>query len=188
MEIFYWKTGFQHHGVDPQKAHQELDEIEKKYGTVSPELVLERASQRKSVLHPLFTWDDTEAARKQRLAEAGHIIRSITIRKEDSTPIVRAFHCVRQEPNGPTEYVGLAKVLSEPELLRKVIERAKKELIGWTERYSVYEAMGRPVKRAKDAIKDLEQESQDAKRAAEKPRLPRIPPKPPTDHRQRPYA
>lgn len=64
-------------------------------GELTPELVVEQASDPQHELHDRFEWNDSEAARKFRLRQAAGIIRSVRItveRGEILPPIkVRAF-------------------------------------------------------------------------------------------------
>ena len=57
-------------------ADQCLEDIEKKYGKVTTELLLQEASNPGHPLHKRFEWDDSIAAHKWRLEQAAQIIRA----------------------------------------------------------------------------------------------------------------
>ena len=73
----------------------ELQEIYDRHGRLTPAIVVEEASDPDHPVHRRFEWDDSEAARKYRLSQAGSLIRSVTVVVEKpghSEPIeVRAF-------------------------------------------------------------------------------------------------
>lgn len=63
-------------------------------GSLTPQIVLTAARPVDSVLHQYFEWDDSAAAEKYRLAQAGNLIRRVKIKVETSegdTYDVRAF-------------------------------------------------------------------------------------------------
>lgn len=74
---------------------EQLTDIYQQHGRLTPDLVVDVAADPEHPLHKRFDWDDTEAARKWRLNQAGALIRSVNViieRRENSTPIyVRAF-------------------------------------------------------------------------------------------------
>lgn len=72
----------------------------KKHGAITSHMVLAEAQKKRSPLHQYFVWDDTEAAQKYRLIQAGELIRRIKVTYEASdekTVRVRMFHHVTQE-------------------------------------------------------------------------------------------
>jgi len=73
----------------------ELQAIYDKHGVLTPNLVVEEAKRPDHPLHRRFDWDDSVAARRWRLSQAGQLIRSVTViveRPGASEPIaVRAF-------------------------------------------------------------------------------------------------
>ena len=75
-------------------TQETLQALYDEHGILTPELVLSAASDPAHVLHSRFEWDDTEAARRYRLAQASGLIRSVTIvieKPEARTVAVRAF-------------------------------------------------------------------------------------------------
>jgi hypothetical protein len=56
-----------------------LEELETETGSLMPQAVVARAEDPESPLHAHFTWDDTEAARKQRIEEARTLIKIVKV-------------------------------------------------------------------------------------------------------------
>jgi hypothetical protein len=79
-------------GIDPDEAVKELERIEANYGALTPENILDAATPEDALFHPLFTWNNSEAARLYRLQEARHILNNIEVRiihdgKEKHIPV-----------------------------------------------------------------------------------------------------
>lgn len=66
-------------GINKDRAFQSLDKMARsREGLTAPRLL--RAAERDShPLHDMFTWDDTEAAKKCRLGEARKIVQGVRI-------------------------------------------------------------------------------------------------------------
>lgn len=101
----------------------ELQGIYDEHGELTPDLVVRQASDPSHPLHKRFDWNDSEAARKWRLHQAGKLIRSVNVviqRQGDSAPIrVRAFvseHEIRkgadEEPDDDRSYLPVEDVVS----------------------------------------------------------------------------
>lgn len=79
-QIYNWKMKGLAKGVDPNEAVQELNRIQDSYGFITPELVVKEASNPKSILHPIFEWDDSKAASGFRLQQARILLNNIQIK------------------------------------------------------------------------------------------------------------
>ena len=138
MSVRYaWRPGSRV-SIDAEKAGRELAGIERKEGELTPSNVLDRARSANSSLHGHFEWDDTIAAEQHRLTQAGELIRSIVVdvsrsNVEPPKP-TRAF--VSVERQGRRSYVGVQTAMSDADLRRQVLERAKAELRAFRERYA----------------------------------------------------
>ena len=60
-----------------------LDELNQAHGHLTPDLVVQAATDEKSPLHPVFEWDDGKAAHQHRLWQARKLIRSVRIERPD---------------------------------------------------------------------------------------------------------
>lgn len=94
-----------------------LTELVIRDGALTPESVLDAAQDEASPLHSQFCWDDTEAAQRFRLYQAGSLIRRIKITVETSpeeTRRVRAFvNIPSTEPGERGAYIPTDTALAE---------------------------------------------------------------------------
>ena len=105
---------------------EQLATIREEHGTLSPELLVEVASNPDHPLHDRFEWDDAIAGHKWRLEQAGQLLR-VTFRPDPAKPTdLRAFVAVRGEDTPKSEYVPTADALADPftrELLLRQMKR-----------------------------------------------------------------
>lgn len=135
-------------------------------GLLRPEAVVEAARDDSSPLHSYFTWDDTEAARRQRLHEARHLIRVAVTVLPNSTEPVRAFVSLSTERGkaqpgrvtGGSGYRLITKVLTDEQAREQLLADALRELEAFRRKYArlaelapVFKAMAkvRPAKSGK---------------------------------------
>src|SRR5262245_31235230 len=103
----------------PQTANNLRDvlmEIRAKRGALTPEIVVEEAADPMHPLHHRFTWDDTEAARKWRLHEAGSLLR-VRYKADagDDRADLRAFWVTRDAEGKPTsQYEPVEEIIMDP--------------------------------------------------------------------------
>jgi len=128
METQYgWKDGARTKRLDIEAVIPVLQRLEIKHGALTPEDVLTEARKRTSPLHGFFTWDDTEAARQWRLAEARELIRSVTVTyigTDASSRTVRAFVHYGEAHT----YEAMARVLANDEKRAALLTQALAEL------------------------------------------------------------
>lgn len=117
-----------------------LQVAERSNGVVAPEAVVHAAIDPANPLHELFEWDDSEAAAKFRLVQAGalirrvklHIVRASTETKVLSVSTTRAFVAPlaerKSKANPEGGYAQVEKVLSDDERKAALLETAKAEL------------------------------------------------------------
>ena len=79
MKKYEWKMKSFAKKVDPDEAIQEIQKVENLFGKITPENVLKIASDKDSVLHSMFEWDDSKAARHYRLQQARLLINNVEI-------------------------------------------------------------------------------------------------------------
>lgn len=129
-DVFVWKLGARIK-ADAAKVGTELETIDIK----KPVMVLEYARRhKKSELHKCFEWDDGRAAEQYRVIQAGHIIRSIAIKRETETEnggkkitVVRAYENIKDDDSEEGRiYVPVELALSNPEMQEQVIRNIKR--------------------------------------------------------------
>lgn len=107
---------------DVQKIGEELEDIKQK-GNLTPDRIVDRAKNSKSILHQYFDWDDTEAAEKWRLQQArqitNHIIEVVSIRGEEVEE--RAYFSVTAK-NDEVSYVSLSEAITTPSYKKQLLK------------------------------------------------------------------
>ena len=126
--------------VDAQTAGENLEDIYKRYGAITPENVLDDNRKEGRPLHDCFEWDDTIAGEKYRLSQAGKIIRSVVIvRKEEPIerePIRYVVHCGKQH-----EYHPIDIVLESKDMRAEMLENARRDFENFKRKYAVLTAL-----------------------------------------------
>jgi hypothetical protein len=159
-------TGTRFTNEDAQKLGPYLTELAKKHGRLTRKLLLEIAEDTpKSPLRGYFDWNDTSAARRYRLIQAGEIIRFVKYYAivGETRIETRAFENVRvsdQVPNATPGrgYVLASTVFTNDDLSRQILERALKELRSWEDRYKTKHELATRFKPIFEAIANWEEE------------------------------
>lgn len=138
-----------------RKVGVHLGKLEKRRNALTPKIVLEDARSKSSPLHKLFEWDDSIAAERHRLSQAGLILRSITVIYSDMTPksnlAIRGYVNVYSTPKEfesdgiERKYITTSRAMSDTGYRKQVIDRALTEATLWRNRYSLYKELGEIV-------------------------------------------
>lgn len=87
--VYKWQNyGFK---VDAQRVGETLEALEEKNGSFSAQDIVDEARKNRSVLHPLFEWDDAKAAEAYRVTQANNILHCLVVQDEKTKEPVRAF-------------------------------------------------------------------------------------------------
>src|SRR3990172_2226293 len=118
--VYRWQKGSRYPAKLAQVLGETLEELASETGDVRPERLVEQATNPESELHPLFTWDDAEAARKHRIHEARQFIRCVVkvqLTPQGAEKETRAFVNLRDGLNDERSlsYVPIGKVLADDE-------------------------------------------------------------------------
>ena len=144
--VFQFREGCQLRG-DAQVVGEYLEAIRAKRQALTPEIVLADARAKRSPLHAFFEWDDSIAAERYRLDQAGHLIRAVVVTFDPTEPEpdrqvqlvgvaarplaparpVRAFLAIKGD-DGAADYVGTSEAMADPSMRQQVLERAHAEL------------------------------------------------------------
>lgn len=107
---------------------------------LSAEKVVESAVNLTSPLHNAFTWNDTEAAIKQRLSEAQHLLRSVqvTLSRPNRAEVTMRIVVTRERHHQPGKYYYSTTdyALSNTELRAEVLRQALRELAAFRHKYA----------------------------------------------------
>lgn len=151
--IFQFRDGCHLRG-DAQAVGERLEAIRQSRQLLTPSVVLDDASSPGSPLHAFFEWDDTVAANRYRVDQAGHLIRSIQVtffdveqapsrqveisgvesRQNSAANPVRAFVSIRSDA-GDQSYVSTMQAMSDPTMRTQVIKQAHDELAAVGRKY-----------------------------------------------------
>lgn len=132
MMDYKWKTGARK-GGNAQVVGDLLETIRVRHeGRLTADMIVSAARKSKSPLHGYFEWDDSVAAEKHRTTQARELVRSITVRFENSPTQepVRAFVKIIQ--GNEAHYTSIEHAMSEADMRSQVLHRALSE----------YEALG----------------------------------------------
>lgn len=128
-------------------AAVELAQLAAEHGRLTPALVLDRGSDPSSALHPMFTWDDTEAARLRRLDEARAIIVQVRVSitpQPDAAPIrVRAYASLGSDRAQGGGYRPIEVVLRDADARGELLRTALGELNALRRKYAHLDELAR---------------------------------------------
>lgn len=127
---------------------EELEQIRRENdGHLYPEAVVDFAKNPATELHKRFDWEDSEAARRWRLHQAGQIIRAaVTIIPSGNNNVVkiRAFVSLPSDRLNARGYRGVRDVLSDEIMFDEHLNRLLADVTALQAKYSVFEPL-RPV-------------------------------------------
>jgi len=130
---------------DAEVVGPAIEELVRRNGCATAELVVAEAAKKSSPLRAYFEWDDARAAMERRLEQARYLLRSVrvVIVREEREKEFRAFVRVDRGAAGEREtvYLPTAKVMSNAAYRQQVVARALSELEEWQERYKEYEEL-----------------------------------------------
>ena len=116
-----------------------LQDIYEERGRLTASILLEEARDSGHPLHTRFEWDDSVAAERYRLEQAGELIRRVKIVYKPATQrsgakSVRAYHSV-PGPEGRT-FRSVGEVAGNPVMLQLVLAEMERDWKLLKERYS----------------------------------------------------
>lgn len=117
---------------------EELQAIEERDGVILPEAVVEFAKNPKTALHNRFEWDDSVAGHEYRLWQARQVVRAVVtvIKTEKKEITTNAFVHFSQDNNIERGYRSIARVVTDEELTRRMLESALRELKIFRKKYA----------------------------------------------------
>ncbi len=142
--VFEWKQSY-HFPVAADVVGTEIQCITREKGGIKPPELVDAARPDDSPLHPLFEWDDTQAAEMYRQFQARQVINHIIVRVErgEEEPLVyRAFvNVMPQRDDGKAErlYVEADLVMAEPDLKRQFFDEMIDDIKALQRKYSAYQ-------------------------------------------------
>ena len=142
--ICSWKPGFEFaYKADPSKVYEEISSLGETY---SKEDIVNKARDKNTELHSCFEWDDTKAAEKYRLTQAGDIVRHLyLVRQEDDGEekpetegkiVVDRFRCFSNLGKN-NEYENTITIVRNEDKYQLLLEQAKRELAAFKQKYAI---------------------------------------------------
>jgi hypothetical protein len=120
---------------------------------ITPGDVLKDARNPESPLHDRFDWNDSQAAEKWRLTQAGSLIRQLKVKVVDlKSEEERTINYVTSvvTNDGERKYVPTEKVISDTDLRGQMLGDARRDMLVFQRKYailnelsSVFDAMNR---------------------------------------------
>lgn len=119
---------------DANIAHKFIEDVRKKRGGITPQLLVIESRKKKSPLHDCFEWDNSKAAEEYRIVQAREILRFIVVEIEPDAEykeprIVRAFvapSSIEQEDS--TSYLTIQTVRNDDDLNAAYLRQLNREL------------------------------------------------------------
>lgn len=136
-----WKNNANTGGVDAETAYHAIEDVRlAKGGEVSAGDVVEAAATCSHPLHPVFEWDDSEAARQHRLTQARSLMRSIEVVYEKSErPAHRVYDVAhfakRGDKKDATTYRTTEELMADPVARDRLIADAIKQAMAFRRRF-----------------------------------------------------
>lgn len=112
-----------------------LEGIRDESGDLTPRLVVDAARPTDSPLHSHFEWDDTLAAEKWRLDQAGQLLR-VTFKPDPTQPThLRAFVAIKGEDSPQSSYVPTETAMQDDFMRTLVLRSMNREWKSFKKRY-----------------------------------------------------
>lgn len=125
----------------------DLQAIRDEHGTLTPALVVDLARDPDHPLHSRFEWDDSVAAEKWRLEQAGQLLR-VTFRPDPKKPVdLRAFVVHRGENTPTSDYIPTEEAFSDPLIAAMVLRAMEREAKAFAARYRHHKSYAATVQR-----------------------------------------
>lgn len=134
--------------LGPPDILAEIEALIDRHGNrVTAQLIVEAAANPASAMHDHFLWDDTEAAKRYRLTQAGALLRRFQIVRQTATRriTVPAYVRIPDTTNGygrTADVIGHDWVVQQRRLrIIASMERLRDELVNWEEFTGLAEAL-----------------------------------------------
>lgn len=115
---------------------QELELIRTENGGfLRPADVVAYAENPDTALHEHFVWDDSEAAKRYRLAQARGIIRVIVVVNQNTSEKIRAFVSLSTDRHAKNGYRSMVSVVDDEILTETLMADALRDLQAFQRRY-----------------------------------------------------
>lgn len=139
MSNYKFKIPSLYKGLNEDAAVAELERIEKKHGSLTPEILVDESRDKGSALHCIFEWNDEMAAEGYRREQARKFLANITyeIQKDEVAISVRLFVNTYSDasPNERT-YNKMPDVIMDKLAYKDLLEQAKRDARNFVIKYA----------------------------------------------------
>lgn len=134
-----WKTGYRSR-ANAQLVAEEILNIGE---SVTAAEIVDKARDEDTELHKCFEWNDSIAAERYRLVQAGEIIRHLVIRrteeqKQNNSPEIRLFHhvkCENEDGESESAYKPIQYIVQNRDKYSELLQQAYADLHAFKQKY-----------------------------------------------------
>ena len=154
--VFKYEWGIMKFPVAAETVGKRCKELEKDYGSITKQMLLDSAREANDDLHGLFEWNDGIAAEKYRLHQAGQVLSSLKVsvieddKEQEKPKRTKAFVQVQRD-NHRAVYMNVNVALGNEDTRKSVLEIALAELKCFREKYETLTELARVIE-AIDAV------------------------------------
>ncbi len=153
---YKWAEGFPRpKGVSADEAQRELERIREIRGKLNANAVVEESRPVNSPLHSAFEWDDAVAAEHYRTGQGQQLIRAVVKIGTSVEPECRTWILVRQAGAEQTEYMPVALVVQDRDLLSDALDRLRGELRGAQHSVTEIQALAKSAETEPRVLRNL---------------------------------
>lgn len=127
--------------TDKDKILDELQRVHKSRGILNPRDVVEFARNKKTELHKLFLWDDSDAAERYRIWQARSVINATVIVTKETGKTIHAWVSLQDDRNADGGYRAIVDVMADPVLRSRLLAGALREMESFQKRYEDLEEL-----------------------------------------------
>ena len=112
-----------------ERYGKEIDRLTKEHGFVTPKILVEEASSKKSPLHDWFEWNKNKAAEKWLIEQAKYLLRSIEVVVVcEGKPVQTRYMVNVANEEVASVYMPIQAVLEDEKLMDDYVAQAFREL------------------------------------------------------------
>jgi hypothetical protein len=126
--------------VDPERAHDVVQDLRAKFGNLDIEKrIVDAARPSRSPLHRGFEWDDSVAAETYREEQArlmGRSFRIVVDGPDIRARKVKIFHHLKLDGDSKTSIMRYDEIMDQPVSREMLLQDCLNELMGWRKRWA----------------------------------------------------
>ena len=133
-----WKAGFGLYHANAQLVAEEIMSIDSDINGITKQQIVDKARDEDTELHKCFEWNDSVAAERYRLVQAGSVLHHIVIKRteeqiEQNMPEIRFFHKTDLKPD--SGYKPISYIVKNNDEYQKMLQMAYAELHAFKQKY-----------------------------------------------------